>query len=237
MVLSGVTHAPAQGQQSVTFSTSSDTQPVTVAYTLTPGNQPVASFTGISLTTTAAGASGANLSFDMTLSKTGALVPFAGNFTITGPAGSLFSGVTTFTDQTAGTSGTVFSGNYTVGNGGATVSIPPPIVLNGGDHVQVTIQQVTNAGTAGLHTFTLNTSSDTQPVTATYTLTPANAVSAPGVTLSTQQPGGDATYTAAFTASRTGGLIPDQGLITVTGAPGTVFSPGAACRFDDVTTS
>ena len=77
-----------------------------------------------------------------------------------------------------------------------------------GDRLEVQITGATNS-TAGAHTFDIETSSDTTPVTTpSYTLLAAQAVTSPSVVPSTTAAGATGvSYNVGFTTSSTGQLV------------------------------
>lgn len=178
--------------------------------------------------------------FEFTASKTGTMLAGDAAITVSGPptmgffAAANVSGNATFDDLTSGTSVTerYFTNDAVNSNGTLTLSLP--IAIAAGDRVKMTYTDVINGTSAGPQTLTLTTSSDTVPATAGFPLTAPNPVAAPAVTVSTQQPGGPATYAVTFTASGTGTLISGDGAITLTGPAGINFSP-ASYALDDIT--
>lgn len=235
------TSATTVGAQTATFQTSSDSGPVSLAYTLTSGNQPVASFAALTGTTPAAGATGVTYQATFTASATGGLANGYGTITLGLPAGTVipagYSVSDDIKDLTTGQDGSPYSPSTS--DNGATVTLTVPFAIGAGDTVQVTIPNVQNTTTPGPHSVALSTSSDAQPVTTALTVTPASApASFTDLSLSSTQGGaGDVTGQFTFTASKTGGLANSSGTVTLTLAPGTTFTTGEFewVEFDDLT--
>ncbi len=235
LTFTDITSAATAGTHQITFSTSSDTRPATASFALTAGDQQVASFGGISVSSTAAGASQVTYTMEYTASPTGQLVQNNGLITVAAPAGTSFNGNIAFDDLTSGATGGWFDFQGTTSNNGATFTISSNVAVAAGDKVRLTFTDITSAATAGTHQITFSTSSDTKPVTASFALTAAHQVAAPAVTVSTQQPGGTATYTATFTTSPSGQLIAGDGDVLLAAPAGTDFS-SATFSVADLTT-
>ena len=235
------TSATTTGAQTATFQTSSDSGPVSLAYTLTSGHQPVAGFAALTGTTPAAGATGVTYQATFTASATGGLANGYGTITLGLPAGTVipagYSVSDDIKDLTTGQDGSPYSPSTS--DNGATVTLTVPFAIGAGDTVQVTIPNVQNTTTPGPHSVALSTSSDAQPVTTALTVTPASApASFTDLSLSSTQGGaGDVTGQFTFTASKTGGLANSSGTVTLTLAPGTTFTTGEFewVEFDDLT--
>lgn len=233
-----ITNATVTGQQTATFSTSSDTSPAVAAFTLTAGNQSVSQLR-VTPSTLAPGASGVRYQVQFTASPTGGLVAEQGTVTLALPQGSVFpqSGEVDFDDLTTGATGASFTGDGTFADGGATLTVVVPFVVAAGDRLTLVYNGVTNAPTGGDQVSAFSTSSDTTPADASLGSSPGKSVEAPDVTLSSTAPGGTAVYNVSFTASAGGGMAAGSGGITLAGPAGTVFSPAAsAYAVADVTT-
>lgn len=207
---------------------------------------------GLSVTpsTTAAGATEVDYTVDFTASAAGALTANQGTVTLALPPGSIFNkgnaieGLSMHvTDLTSGQSGLSFGFQGSLSDGAATFTGPLPIEIAAGDQVTITYTEVTNALLTGPRTASFSTSSDTTPVAAPLTLTPGSQpVSALGVSASSTAAGAsEVNYTVDFKASRTGGLVANQGTVTLALPPGSVFIRGNAISgltmyVDDVTT-
>jgi len=236
-----VANAPVTGPQTASFSTSSDTTPVTAPFTLTSGSQRVSALS-VSASSTAADASEVNYTVDFTASPTGGLVASQGTVTLALPAGSVFIRGNFFgglsmdvQDLTTGQNGVSFGFQGSFSDGAATFTGLLPIAIAGGDKVTIAYTEVTNAPVTGPQTASFSTSSDTKPVTAPFALTPPSSVAAPTAALSTQAPGAAATYQVGFTTSAGGGLAANNGAIVLAAAAGTVFGPGTAYSIVDIT--
>ena len=196
---------------------------LTLAGSATPSDETVGLLTAVSNTsvvpsTTAADATGVAYTVTFTTSSTGQLM-FPGTVTLTGPAG-------TFTDA----SFTIFDvteqrtvGGGIVSNDGATVvlRVTTSTATGAGDQLRVSVTNATNSG-AGSHSFAIETSSDTDPVTTSeYVLVAAQAVSGTSVVPSTTAAGATGVaYAVTFTTSSTGQLV-FPGTVTLTGPAGT----------------
>jgi hypothetical protein len=236
-----VANAPVTGLQTASFSTSSDTTPVTAPCTLTSGSQRVSALS-VSESSTAAGASEVDYTVDFTASPTGGLVASQGTVTLALPAGSVFIRGNFFgglsmdvQDLTTGQNGSSFGFEGSFSDGAATFTCPLPIAIAARDKVRITYTEVANAPVTGLQTASFSTSSDTAPVTASFTLTPPSSVAAPTAALSTQAPGAAGTYQVGFTTSAGGGLAANNGAIVLAAPAGTVFGPGTAYSIADFT--
>jgi YVTN family beta-propeller protein len=229
-----VSSAGTTGQKVASFSTSSDTKPVTTSFTLTAGNVPVTSFSGPSLTATAAGASEVDYQLQFTASATGQLANGYGTVTLSlAPGTNVDFSTAEFDDLTSGHVAT--SNTLAEGNNANTVTATVPFDVAAGDQVQVTFPGTQSAPAPGNYTATFATSSDTKPVTGSYTLTQAAPVAAPSVTVSDQTAGETATYTVTFTTSPGGNLTAGEGQIVLAAPAGTVFDGGAAYTGLDIT--
>jgi hypothetical protein len=233
VVLDGVTNPTATGPATSTVSTSSDTSPVTQSVTITAAQ----AVTGLSVvpTSTAAGAP-ANWTVGFTASSTGALVYPASTVTVALPSGtglgSFYDG--TVTDTTTGqtvssncspTSGTTVTCTLNYGN-----------TVNAGDVVSVVLEDVTNPTATGSATTTVSTSSDTVPVTTSFTLTAAQAVTSLSVVPTSTSAGATTNWTVGFTTSSTGALTWPGSTITMALPSGTTFGSFGGGTVTDTTT-
>ncbi len=218
-----VTNPSSAGSLDASFSTSSDSTAATSPVTITAGDQPVSGLT-VTPSATAAGVSGVSYTADFTPSATGALAQNQGTVTLALPAGSAFDGTVQFEDLTSGATGTVADSRGTTSDSGATLTVPVPMAAAAGDSVQLTYTNVTNAAAGGAQQATVDTSSDTQPVAASFTLTGGQSVTVSQFSASTTAARATGvSYTAAFTTSSSGGLASGSGTITLTAPAGTTF--------------
>ena len=191
----------------------------------------------VSLSTTAAGASGVTYTIGFTTSGTGS-VPVGGSLTLIGPAGTVWP----HADSAYGlTDSTTPSGSFTSvtsisfaspglpiynwldGNRGAAVTVTVPDAITAADQVTLSVTGVVNPG-AGSRTLAVATSADTSAAASTpYVITAEGAVSPPSVSLSAPAAAeSGVTYSIGFTTSGTG-AIPAGGSITLVGPAGTVW--------------
>ena len=182
LTIPGVTNPPAGGGQ-VRVSTSADSTPAgTSPYTLT-APQSISSPT-VSLTTPVKDAHGVSYMVGFTTSSTGALAGNTGTITVALPTGSVipYEAVQVTDLSTAANLGVAFAPTFTNGHATATwlvsSAVPP------GDRIEVTIPNVTNAGSGG--PVGVLTSSDPGRVNTTpITLTTAQSIFSPTVSLTT----------------------------------------------------
>src|SRR5207302_1605907 len=110
-----------------------------------------------------------------------------------------------------------------------------------GDGVRVAANDTANpVSTSAGDVVSVSTSSDTVAAnTPTYSITAAQALASPSVSLSSTAAGAThVTYTVAFTTSSTGALVPGYGTITLAAPAGTAFSTnGGNYLITDTTTS
>ncbi len=224
------TASTTSGNRSLTITTSSDTPGVHAGYTLVAPSPVTAQSVGLS--TTAAGATAVGYRVAFTASKTGGLVPDtaftagAGDVILSAPAGTVFDhdlAAYDFDDITSGKTGHSFGFQGAISRGGATISMPVPIVISAGDKVSVVAHGAGSPHGAGPMRMTISTTSDTRAVSAGYKLTAALRVQGLFVTPSFTQAGAPgAVYTIGLSTSGTG-AIEQGGEIVISGPPGTVF--------------
>ena len=149
--------------------------------------------------------------------------------TLTGPAGTFTNASFSIFDVTENRT----IGGSIVSNNGATVvlRITTSTPTGPGDQLRVNVTGATNS-TVGPHTFDIETTSDTTPVTSpSYTLVTAQAVSNTSVVPSTTAAGATGVaYAINFTTSSTGQLV-FPGTVTLTGPAGT-FTNASFSIFD-----
>jgi beta-lactam-binding protein with PASTA domain len=235
------------GSHTLSISTSADPKPVTSAYSLTAprsvGSQ------SVSVEAPASGGTSASYTVGFTTSTTGA-IPAGGTITLIAAPGTLWPAhnncAFALTDATTPSASfscaqaASFGGPglpvYTFNSfSGEAVTLTVPNAIKAGDSLSLAITGVTNAG-AGSHAMTILTSADPKPVTASYSVTAAQAVVSPAVSLSSQAAGATHVgYTVDFSTSATG-AIAAGGTITVAAAPGTTLPTGCNYMLADSTT-
>ena len=233
VIVNGVTNASTTGSQSLQVSTSSDTTPVTLNYSLTAPTSLAA--TQLHLSSTSADAT--DVTYTLSATLTNGLTAGVSTFTFASPAGTVFP---PFHDSSCG-------GDYSVSvNGGSpvfcsaavvsggsteTVTFNSPVSAKAGDKILVTINGVASPTTPETKSVNVSTSSDPVAVAEPVTYTPVTSISGLTVVGSTTAPSATAvTYTVSFTT--TNGLTAGFSTISVTAPGGTVFSNSGSCGGD-----
>jgi hypothetical protein len=234
ITLDNVTNAPTGS--GYTFGVSTSTNPQVVQsqpYSLTAPEQ-LTGATGVSLSSAAGGIQHVRYSFGFTASgSTGGMVA-PGTIKIDAPPGTVLPSSGTIHDATSGATfgraGALSNGNATL-----TLSLCCSDLINAGDALTITLDDVTNPATGGPYTISVATSSNPSPVaTSGYSLSaPQQVTSVTPVTTSTDSRGVLSDAFSFKTSVPTGGLVP-PGTITVNGPPGTVMPTFANLR-DDTT--
>src|SRR4051812_23066336 len=235
VTLDDVTNGSANPSAALTVSTSSDIDPVTSpTYTLDAQN-PVTNVTAPSLSSTAGGVQHVRYSFSFNAGAGNGGLVSPGTITVAAPAGTTLPAVAPIRKDPAGTSFSR-SGARTAGNATLTLSLCCTDAIGPGDHVTITLDDVTNAATGANYNFNVSTSSSPTPVASLpYSLTaPEQITGVTGVSLSSAAGGVEhVRYSFGFTASgSTGGLVA-PGTIKVVAPAGTVMPAFAQIR--DVT--
>jgi hypothetical protein len=227
VTLTNVTNptTPVGSPITLDVSTSSNPTPVTSpGYTVSAPN-PVTNVTAPTLSSTAGGVAHVRYSFSFDAGASNGRLVAPGTITIAAPPGTVMPGVAQITDTTAGTSFSR-SGVRSNSNATLTLSLCCTDVINAGDHVTITLDDVTNAGTGSNYTFNVSTSSSpTVVVGSPYSLTaPEQITGVTGVSLSSAAGGiQHVRYSVGFTASgSTGGLVA-PGTIAIAAPAGTVM--------------
>ncbi len=256
LAMSGVTNPPATtspNTDALTFSTSSDTNPVAGVtpdvFTILPAPTAV---TGVVCCAVNAGnavngnpnpngtsVTSATYGVGFTASATGALSTSStppGGIVLDAPSGTLFStsvsnytvnSVTAISLETV-SGGTCTATTYTTP--GNEVCILTPTNVGNSGHVNIVIANVTNPSTSSTSdTMTVSTTSDMEPVvsgnyTIYSTVTSVVVAASPNVAAS---PG---VYSVDFTTSASGSLAAGSGTITIDAPSGTSF-PAAASDY------
>ncbi|MGO9658587.1 MAG: FGLLP motif-containing membrane protein, partial [Acidimicrobiales bacterium] len=225
----------APGPGSMTVWTSSDPVPVRARFALTA---PAAvGSAALSLSSTAAGASGVAYHVAFTTSSSGALPPGFGagqggvgattteTVFVEGPVGTNFANCTlscpyypTYLVDGQDAPGALFSA------GGRVLSLALPAAVASSSRVALSLDGVTSSPTPGPKTLMVWTSSDPRPVPLAYSLGAPAAVSHPSLRISDSATGAVATYTVTLRTSASGALEtgPDGGSASGPGEPGTI---------------
>ena len=225
LTLHGVVNPAVGGPETLSLSTTSDTIPVSLPYTVTGTTS--GSDAGLSVSTAAATAQEVDYTATLTTSPTGGLTADNGSVDLTGTLPGQF----THADHATVNDLTTHSGNesgevYPAPNGvGAEVVVP--IDIADGDQVSFTIDGVANPAAPGPEDFTVATSADPIPLPVSATFTAPAAVTGAEVQLShNQATNPDTQYTIGFATSATQGALTQDGTFEVTAPPGTVFPNG-----------
>jgi uncharacterized RmlC-like cupin family protein len=236
MSIAVVTNPGASTGNTITVSTSSDSATPTGAYAITTVN-PV-SAPSVSLSSAAANASGVTYALGFTTSSSGGLVANQGTVTVSASA----SGTTFRHNQYASvldvTTGQSLGGWYPVSGStdGNSMTYQVGNDVPAGHRIRMSIPVVTNPGASTGNTISVSTSSDSGTATAPYTIGAAKAPSGGAVQLSnTAASASNVTYSVDFTTSATGGLVANQGAISISAPSGTGF-PNNYISVFDVTT-
>ena len=234
LTMDNVTNPPAGTGDKLTFSTSSDTTPASTPTFATTAPQALSDLLAVSLSSSAAGATGVTYSVGFTTSSTGGLVS-GGSVTVVAPSGTVLPNCVSYDDTTTNQQ---FSGcQQTSSDGGATATYGVNGTINAGDQVKLTMDNVTNPPAGTGDKLTLSTSSDTTPAsTPTFATTAPQALSdLLAVSLSSSAAGATGvTYSVGFTTSSTGGLVADHGTVSVAAPEGTVLPE--CVSYEDKTT-
>ena len=235
ITLDDVTNPNSATAETLDVSTSSNPTPVTSqSYTLTT-TEPITSVSGVSLSSTAAGIKHVTYAFAFNASAGNGKLVSPGTIKIAAPAGTVLP---TFGEIHDETTGQTFSRSGTRTNFNATLelSICCSDVINPGDRVTITLDDVTSPGTTGSPlSINLSTSSNPTPVaTQTYTLTaPEQITGLSGVSLSSSAGGIDhVSYALSFSASGSTGRLVAPGTIKIAAPAGTVLPTFAEIRDD-----
>ncbi|MGD0749659.1 MAG: fibronectin type III domain-containing protein, partial [Acidimicrobiales bacterium] len=197
---------PTSGTGSQTFQLSTSADPASVNLPVSLTSETGVSALTMTPSTSTAGAS--NVTYTSTFTAQNQLVPNAdasvnSTISVTFPAGTGLSftsncnGVV-IDDLTTSTTQTCTSSTPTLSNGNLTVTYLVPIQVNAGDHVQLTINGVTNPSTTsctGSQSASLVTTSDPLSESATYAIT-----SAPGAPTLNTATGGNGQVALGWTA-------------------------------------
>jgi putative cell wall-binding protein len=225
VVASALKNPPAPVLTTLTVATSAETNPVTsAAYNITTAT-PVS---GVVVSTVfPSKASSTTAQYTIQFAVTTLLNPNSDTITLTGPTGTVFPLITGDYFITAGGTQALenFTPTQTVANN-VTLNVPPGST-GAGTPLFVHAFNVTNPSTSGAKILSVSTSADTAAGTsASYTITPATAVSVVSVTPARLAAGAVTTYSAAFVAT-TALATPDTITITATNTS-TVFPLGAS---------
>ena len=192
----------------------------------------------VTLSSNAAGATGATYTIDFMTSADADIQP-GGSITLIASPGTVwpspnfegFSCSYSLSDST--TSGGSFScPSLGVAEDGAGVSIAVPNLIEGGDQLSLAVTGVTNPGAGpgdGSQTLTASTSTDITPVVSqAYTVsgspTSSSAVASTSLSPSTAAAGAEGvTYNVGFTTSDTGTLTGGSSAVNLVAPPGTIF--------------
>ena len=222
--LPGVFNPVVGGAETLNLSTTSDTIPVPLSYSITGTTS--ASDAGLSVSTSAATAQEVDYTATLTTSPTGALTADSGSVVLAGTAAGQFTHAANATVNDL----TTHSGNEptevfpTPNDVGAAVVVP--INIPGGDQISVTIDGVANPAAPGSEDFTVDTSADPVPLPVSAAFTAPVAVAGAQIQLShSEATAQDTQYTIGFATSAQGGITEDGGF-EITAAPGTVFPSG-----------
>ncbi len=208
----------------------------------------------VSLSTTAADATGVTYSITFTASSDGALpgssnlIGQAATLALTADAGTIWptrQSNYTYIDHTASSPRAPLGAdglNVLVSNNGTSVSqIVVPKSVKAGDTITLVIANVTNPPQSTSNVLSIATSSDTIPSTSTpYATTSANSIASVSVSSSSDVAGAlGVTYKISFTASSTGSLAGGQSSIYLTTASGTILptNPSSYSITDNTTPS
>lgn len=199
-----------------------------------PPPPPAVDEPSLSVSTTAAGATGVTYTLRFTTSSSGALAAGNGRITLTAPNGTAFM----YLGNVQGVAGALISDVYDMTasrdlgysrggmlfDGGATGTWTVESDVPAAHTIVLTIVGVTNPP-AGTYQLGIVTSADTTVAdTPAYTITAPGSLQSPSVSVSPPTAGAtNATYTVSLTTSPTGGLEPSGGQITMSAATGTVF--------------
>src|SRR4051794_31481020 len=193
----------------------------------------VQSLTAPTLSSTAAGVQHVRYTFSFTASG---MLGSTGHIVVTAPSGTVLPSSAQIhnnaTNTTITRSGTLSNTNRTL-----TINLCCSDVVNPGDNLVITLDNVTNASATPSATLDVSTSTDTDPATSPpYTLDAPHQVT--GVTAPTvsSTAGGvqHVRYSFSFNAGAGNGGLVNGGTITITAPSGTVL-PGSAVIHDDTT--
>jgi hypothetical protein len=222
VTLVDVTNPAAASNLALSVSTSSNPTPVaSLTYSLTAPEQ-ITGLSAVSLSSPAGGIKHVRYSFSFNASgSTGRLVA-PGTIKIAAPAGTVLP---TFASIRDDTSGQTFNRSGTRTNSNATLELEICCsdIINPGDAVTVTLDDVTSPSTGGPYSLDVSTSSNPTPVTTPpYSLSAPQQVSGVTAVTTSTDSGGEVSDSLSFTASSTGRLVP-PGTITIAGPAGTVM--------------
>ncbi|HLZ07205.1 MAG TPA: hypothetical protein VKT80_01345, partial [Chloroflexota bacterium] len=226
VVANNVANTSSTGSQNLSVSTSVDTTPVNLPFTLTaPSTITSGKFVPSSKSATAT-----EVTYSFSFTANNALSAGYSTITLVGPAGTVFApniGCAPYVviDDTTGQASGCLTAAVTGGN---QVVITTPISARKGDRVTVLADGVANSSTIGTLAITLATSSD--PATVSFALKLVAATAVTGATLvpsSTSATATNVTYSVSFISK--GGLTAGYSTITLIGPSGTVFAPTNGC--------
>lgn len=231
VVVNGVTNSSATGTQSLAVSTSNDTTPVMLAFSLTAPT----SMSAVQFHQTSTSATATQVTYKLSATLTNGLTAAFSTFTFAAPAGAAFpSSDSCGGDYNVSVNGAAFvscSAHVLSGAGTNVVTFNSSVSAKAGDKVVVTVDGVANPTTSGSKAINLSTSSDPVAVGEPMNLTAPTSISGLSAVASTTTPSATgATYTLSFTA--TNGLTAKFSTVSVTGPSGTVFSGSQSCGGD-----
>ena len=227
LAITQVTNPPT-GAGTVAISTSSDTNPVTVADSTSAPNS--LSATTLSTSTVAARATEVTYTLGFTTSSTGTLLGGLSTVTLQASPGTIFGTCSfgcggdnpdyTFTDLT-NPSGSGSGSPLEVIDGGAFVSVAVPNTIQAGDSVTLAITRVTNAPAAGPVAVAVSTSSDAVPAALPFNLVAPEPVTSLTAAVTPAVVGvTTASLSTFFTLSTVGALVAGVSTITFAGPAG-----------------
>ncbi|MCU1428770.1 MAG: hypothetical protein JWL83_2770 [Actinomycetia bacterium] len=222
-----VTNASSTGVQNMVVSTSSDTTPVNLPFTLSASS----AVTGGSVVLSSHAATATNVSYSVSFTATNAMTANYSTITLVAPAGTTFAptnGCGPYRVQDDTTGGATGCLSAAVSGGGATVAVVMPVNAGVGDHVSIVANAVANRTTSGPGTLAFSTSSDPKLVALKFKLKGKTAVKFAGLHVtSTAATATAVTYSVRFTA--VSGLTAGFSTITLAAPTGTTFSPISGC--------
>ncbi len=221
LAVTGVKNPSKATGNKIDVFTSADTTPVsTPAYTI----KRATAVTAVTATPNSRSADASGVTYTVALTTKSEIIGGQGSITLIASPGTVFpdnNGDYYLTDVTHPADSNYL--DVTLNGSGDQVSGMLQSSVSAGDHLSLAASDSRNP-TAGTYSFTVFTSSDTTPVTAsaTYKIRSATAVRQPAVTLSDLSAGAsEVTYTVDFKIKSA--LKADDGSITLIAPQGTVF--------------
>jgi hypothetical protein len=230
VTINGVANSSSTGAKDLSVSTSADTTVTNAPFTLFAA-QSVSSPT-LGTSSTSVNATNVTYTEEVTASSRGAMTGGFSTFTVSAPSGTAFPSSDScggdYTVSVNGGAGVSCGAIVVSGGGSNTIVVTDPTSSTSGDQLMLTINGVSNSGTAGSQSVDISTSSDTVAASQSLVLTAETSMSAVGLQLTSTSAGAtEVTYT--LTGTLTNGLTAGVSTFTFAAPAGTSFPSDGSC--------